>query len=105
MTATSADVAPINNRQLIHWHDVPYKLDKEVADAALGKMIKHGWYLTQEVVIFALFSTDPRTTNTMKGLMATKLLNTETPDELRTGKLVFQTIAKDTTLVDLTRPE
>ena len=33
-------------------------VDNEVAEAALQKVLKHCWYLTAELVVFAMFSSN-----------------------------------------------
>jgi hypothetical protein len=52
------------------------EIDCEVADAVLSKMMNHRWYIIQEAVVFALFST--LIDNTQKRNLAAKILSTST---------------------------
>lgn len=56
MMSTSAADAPVNDLQLIQDMLSYKRSDPEVAEAVLQKMENHKWYLTQEAVPFALFS-------------------------------------------------
>ena len=72
---------------------------------SLNKMKHHTWYLTQEIVPFALFSRHPQMTNSLKEQLALRLIRTEKPDSFRRGKPVFPLIENSTTLPDLVGPE
>ena len=76
--------------------------DAEVADAVLGKMANHRWYLTQAVILFALFSSS--ISNEAKHNIALKLLAAEGPESFRNGKPLFPDITADTMLEDLVGP-
>ena len=68
-------------------------------------MKHHTWYLTQEIVPFALFSRHPEMTNSHKEQLALRLIRTEKPDSFRRGKPVFPLIENSTTLPDLVGPD
>ena len=67
------------------------QIDFEVADAAFRKLISHRWYLTEEMVIFALLSENAKITNDIKRNMATSLLSLPQPEEFRRGKPLLHT--------------
>lgn len=103
MSATSAADAPVRDLQLYQDMLRYKKTDSEVAKAVLEKLENHRWYLTQEVVPFALCSS--MLNNKQKQDLAAQLHATEKPDSFRQGKPVFQRITANTTLVDLVGPE
>lgn len=103
-TSNGAD-APANDLQLIHDMIDFREVDKAVADTVIDKLGNHRWYLTEEVVPFALFSKHPMMTDCLKQEMATRLLATPLPEAFRLGRPVFKEITRDTTLTDLIGPE
>lgn len=97
--------APINDLQLFKDMIAYRDIDREVADIVIDKMENHCWYLTEEVVPFALFSKLSVMTYKLKQDIASKLLSTPVPDRLRLGKPVFRKISCHTSLLDLIGPE
>ena len=79
------------------------KIDLEEADAILSKMMNHKWYITQEAVVFALFST--LIDSNQKQNLAAKIVSTDKPQSFRQGKPVFPDVTSTITLVDLVDPE
>ena len=79
------------------------RTDPEVDEAVLQKMENHKWYLTQDTIPFALFSS--RLSDKQKQDIATQLYVTDKPDSFRRGKPLFQKVTGKTTLVDLIGPE
>ena len=51
-------------------------VDNEIAEAALRKVLKHCWYLTAELVVFAMFSSNQNILFETKEEMAKILLLT-----------------------------
>ena len=49
-------------------------VDNEVAEAALQKVLKHRWYLTAKLVVFAMFSSNQNNSFETKEGMAKTLL-------------------------------
>jgi len=82
MKADRGADAPINDLQFIHDMIDFRAVDQEVADAVLGKLNNHRWYLKQEVVPFALFSRNCKMTDSLKQEMASQLLATPMPEVL-----------------------
>ena len=105
MTATIAADAPIND--LLFMKDMIQfrQYDSQLSTAVLNKMQNHTWYLTQEIVPFALFSTHSYMTNARKEQLALKIIGTEKPDSFRRGKPLFPLIESSTSLPDLVGPE
>lgn len=97
--------APINDLQLIQDMIAYLDVDHDVAEVVLRKLEKHSWYLTEEIVPFALFSKLPVMTSRLKQDIALKLLATPVPDHLRLGKPLFRKVYRDTSLADLIGPE
>ena len=102
--STGAD-ARMNDLQFFHDMLRYRSIDKEVADVALNKLQNHRWYLTEEVVLFVLFSKNPLATNSMKEDIASRLLSTPVPEQFRLGKPVFRNVDQSTSLVDLIGPD
>lgn len=92
--------APINDLQLFKDMIAYRDIDPEVADIVIDKMENHCWYLTEEVVPFALFSKLSVMTYKLKQDIASKLLSTPVPDRLRLGKPVFRKISCHISLLD-----
>ena len=105
LQASSGVDAPINDLKLFH-DMIDYKaFDKQVAEAALKKLTNHRWYLTEELVVFALFSDNPVMTEDSKRRMADRLLSCPRPEEFRLGRSIFKDILRETLLHDLIGPE
>ena len=60
---------------------------------------RHGWYLTEQVVPFAFFSSKVDTDT--KSHMAARMVALSVPDKIEIGKPSFPTIKPHTKLVDL----
>ena len=103
MTATAAADAPLQDITFVQEMMKYEAIDPEVALAVQRKLQNHGWYLTQELIPFALFST--KVSNSQKRSMADQLCTVEKPQNFRVGKPVFPKIAENTTLADLIGPE
>ena len=74
-------------------------IDHTVADAALKKFQFHLWYLTQEFVVFSLFSN--KLDMAAKIRMAEKLATIPLPKQYELGKPIFLYLNATTTLEDL----
>ena len=75
--------APHNDAALFNQLQAYRQVDEQVAGAAIKVMKRHTWYLAPETVIFALCS--GRVTDTVKGAMASKLLETPRSEEHAVG--------------------
>ena len=64
-------------------------MDNEIAETALQKVLKNRWYLTAELVVFAMFSSNQNISVQTKEEMAKTPLQTSKPEVFRTGKSVF----------------
>jgi hypothetical protein len=105
MKASRGSDAPILDLNFIH-DMMDYRLvDPEIADVVLKKLSNHGWYLTEEVVPFVLFSNHYSINDVVKQDIASKLLEMPVPDSFRLGKPLFRKITRNTTLLDLIGPE
>lgn len=80
-------------------------VDREVADVVFEKFKNHHWYLTEEVVPFVLFSTNPLVSDQTNEDIARKIDYMPIPDQFRLEKPVYREITVDTSLVDLVGPE
>lgn len=73
-----------------------------VADTVglIEKRGNHRWYLTEEMVPFALFSKhhNVMVTDCLKQEMAAQYFATPLPENFRLGKPVFRKVDRDTTL-------
>ena len=79
-------------------------IDAVIATAALQKILKHSWYLVQEIVVYALFSDN--LDEELKKALAQKLLSGPRPDSFRRGPPhSTQIIDRNTTLANLIGPE
>jgi hypothetical protein len=105
MKASTGADAPINDLQLVQDMIAYLSVDREVAEVVLRKLENHFWYLTEEIVPFALFSKLPVMTSRLKQNIASKLLATPIPERLRMGKPLFPKVCCDTSLADLIGPE
>ncbi|KAG0712250.1 hypothetical protein GWK47_018903 [Chionoecetes opilio] len=103
MSSTLAADAPANDLQFMKDMMKFKRTDPEIAQAVLQKLENHKWYLTQEVVPFALFGS--RLSDKEKQDIAAKLHATEKPDSFRRGKPMFPQVTAKTTLADLVGPE
>lgn len=105
LKATSACDAPILDLELFHDMMDFRTVDSEIADIVLKKLTNHRWYLTEEILPFALFSNHPAATSEVKQAIATKVLATPVPENFRLGRPVFRDITRESTLADLIGPE
>ena len=81
--------APYNDLKFI-LQMIDYRaVDNTIAKAALQKVLKNCWYLTAELVVFAMFSSNQKISIETKEEMAKTLLQTSKPEVFRTGKPVF----------------
>ncbi|KAG0727483.1 hypothetical protein GWK47_003996 [Chionoecetes opilio] len=103
MSSTLAADAPANDLQFMKDMMKFKRTDPEIAQALLQKLENHKWYLTQEVVPFALFGS--RLSDKEKQDIAAKLHATEKPDSFRRGKPMIPQVTAKTTLADLFGPE
>jgi len=99
LSTVSAADAPSNDLQL--WHDLSNysKTDPGVAGAALTALNRHLWYLTEEIVPFALFSnlvSEPE-----KRQIACQLLKVRQAEPLENGIPVFPQLNTSTKLIHL----
>lgn len=74
----------------------------KVADAAIKAMERHLWYLTEELVIFSLFSN--RISTMERRMIAQKLLKTSKPKVFNCGRPKFPILKKSTNLSSLIGP-
>ena len=79
------------------------RFDSELADKALAVLKRHGWYLTEQVAPFILFSN--KVDSDMKSHMAAKLLTIVQPEQIKIGKPTFPEIKSSTKLIDLLGPK
>ena len=79
------------------------KVDQELADCALDTLSRHKWYLTEYVVMFALFSDN--TTEEEKAKMVERLLTLPKDDIPSLGHPDFPVVSEDTELWDLVTPK
>ena len=96
--------APGNDLRLIlAMHD--YKThDNTVAEAALKKLLKHPWYLVEEIVVFALFT--PKEDDDTRMRMALELTKVLRPSSFRRGPpSLTKSIDESTHLADLVGPQ
>ena len=79
------------------------KIDEQLAEACLNTMGRHLWYVTEETVTLALFSS--KVPDSTKAKMAEKLLIRKKPEHVRLGKPDFPIkVGKHTQLDDLVGP-
>ena len=104
MASTRAADAPSYDLQLYHDLLQYQDHDPEVAEAALGKLMNHQWYLTQELVPLSIFSSE--TTDQQKSAIAANIALQPKPSSLRRGRPSFpRDIDATTSLEDLTGPQ
>ena len=77
-------------------------IDSGLVETALKVLSRHGWYLTEEVVVFSLFSS--KLTNNEKSRMAARFLSISAPKEYPMGPPKFPSVNETTGLVDLIGP-
>ena len=75
------------------------KVDCELANKALAVMDRHGWYLTEQLVPFALFSN--RVDRDTKSHIAARILTFVPPEQIKIGKPSFPKVKPATKLKDL----
>ena len=94
--------APYNDLKFILQMMDYRAVDNEIAKTALQKILKNRWYLTAELVVFAMlivfamFSSNQNISGKTKEEMAKTLLQTSKPEVFRTGKPVFVHIDRST---------
>ena len=76
------------------------EVDQELADIALDTMSRHLWYLSEHVVLFALFN-DNNVEEAEKKKMVTKLLSPPKDSVPSLGHPDFPVVTEDTQLWDL----
>ncbi|KAG0723910.1 hypothetical protein GWK47_041758 [Chionoecetes opilio] len=103
MSSTLAADAPANDLQFMKDMMKFKRTDPEIAQAVLQKLENHKWYLTQEVVPFALFGS--RLSDKEKQDIAAKRHATEKPDSFQTRETYVPSVTAKTTLADLVGPE
>ena len=103
-TSLGAD-APYHDLKFIYQMMDYRAMDNEIAEAALQKILKNRWYLTSELVVFAMFSSNQNISVETNEEMAKTLLQTTQSEVFRTGKPVFVHIDRSTKLFDLIGPE
>ena len=74
------------------------RFDPEIADAVIKVFNRHTWYLTEELVSFALSS--KRISDESKRDLADKMLLFERPGEYRPGKPSLPKVTEESELVD-----
>ena len=103
LLATLGRDAPGNDlilyQSLIQYREV----DEELADCALDTLSRHLWYLTEYVVLFALFSDN--TTEEEKAKIVERLLTLPKDDNAFLGHPDFPVVTEDTELWDLVTPK
>ncbi|KAG0719224.1 hypothetical protein GWK47_050941 [Chionoecetes opilio] len=103
MSSTLAADAPANDLQFMKDMMKFKRTDPEIAQAVLQKLVNHKWYLTQEVVPFALFGS--RLSDKEKAGHCCQAARHWKPDSFRRGKPMFPQVTAKTTLADLVGPE
>ena len=103
-TSLGAD-APYHDLKFIYQMMDYRAMDNEIAEAALQKILKNRWYLTSELVVFAMFSSNQNISVETNEEMAKTLSQTTQSEVFRTGKPVFVHIDRSTKLFDLIGPE
>jgi hypothetical protein len=102
LSSPAAADAPYNDLKL--WHDLHQysKHDPQVAHVAITALERHYWYLTEECVIFALFS--DAVAETDKQQIAQRLLRMEQPKIFTKGMPTFPALNSTSKLLDLIGP-
>ena len=95
--------APINDLVFFKHLCKFRSIDAELSATALNVLRRHLWYLSQEVVIFSLFSN--KVSNDEKSRIAARLLTFPVPSEFPLGQPEFPDILENTQLVDLVGPK
>lgn len=100
--------APWNDLKFLHDMKNFSLCDLTVADVAYKKLRKHHWYLTEEMVVFTMFSANPKIPDKLKEAMAAKLLKMPIPEKFRRGmplSLISDSVSESMSMVDLIGPE
>ena len=105
LNASLGTDAPYHDLKFIHQMMDYQAVDNEIAEAALQKVLKHRWYLTAELAVFAMFKSNQNISFETKEEMAKTVLQATQPEVFRTGKPVFVHIDRSTKLFDLIRQE
>ena len=77
-------------------------VDGPIAVETLEVLSRHGWYTTQQTVVYSLFSN--RLTDDEKSRMAARIITFSPPAEFPLGKPQFQELTRKTELWDLCGP-
>ena len=94
--------APANDLNLFHTLNFYAEIDREIAEAAQTVFHRHFWYVTEEVIPLALFSSGVSDSDKKK--IATALLRNKSDTPLSKGTPVFPNLLKSTKLPQLVGP-
>ena len=75
------------------------RVDSDLANKALAVLDRHGWYLTEQLVPFALFSN--KVNSDIKSHIAARILTFHQPAQIAIGKPSFPSVKANTKLMDL----
>lgn len=94
LTSRIATTAPINDlKYLSAMYLYRQEVNEEPGQAAINSCQRHLWYLTQELVVLALF--DEKHSSLFRSVMALKLFNTNRPKTFSHGKPIFPVITEN----------
>ena len=94
--------SPVTDLDMHHKLYKYRKVDAVLADKALAVLARHGWYLVEQVVPFALFSN--KVDMDTKSQMAARMLTFSPPRKMTLGKPKFPDVKPATKLIDLVGP-
>ena len=103
LSASVGSDSPYNDLKLFKLLSKFRTIDGDLSDTALNVLRRHLWYLTEEVVVFSLFS--GKLFSDEKSRIAAKLLTFSVPDHIECGKPEFPDLLEKTQLVDLIGPK
>ena len=103
LLATLGRDAPSNDLNLYKSTLQYREVDPELADLALDTLNRHKWYLTAQVIPFALFSDN--VTEDEKSRMAARLLTLRREETVSLGLPDFPEVTQETELWDLVTPK
>ena len=103
LLATLGRDAPSNDLSLYKATIQYREVDQELADCALATLSRHMWYLTGQVVPFALFSDN--VTEDEKSRIAARILSMEREESVSLGLPDFPVVTENTELWDLVTPQ
>lgn len=94
LTSRIATTAPINDlKYLSAMYLYRQEVNEEPGQAAINSCQRHLWYLTQELVVLALFG--EKHSSFFRSVMALKLFNTNRPKTFSPGKPIFPVITEN----------